>query len=61
MLYAVVCADEVAKARCLSRNADPGRSFSIDEAAFEALRAKFEHVGPDEAFELVDTTRSGQL
>ncbi|HKT83767.1 MAG TPA: AAA family ATPase [Solirubrobacterales bacterium] len=57
-LYAVVCADEVAKARCLSRNAHPGWSFSIGETAFEALRAKLEPVGPDEAFELVDTTRS---
>lgn len=59
-LYAVVCTDEVAKARCLSRNADPDRSFSIDEAAFEALRAKFEPVGPDEVFDLVDTTRLGR-
>lgn len=59
-LYAVVCADEVAKTRCLGRNADPGRSFSIDEATFEALRAKFEPVGSDEAFDLVDTTRLGR-
>jgi predicted kinase len=41
-LYGVVCADEVAKARCLSRNPDRGRSFFIDETAFEVLRKKFE-------------------
>ena len=60
-LYAVVCADEVARARCLSRNADPGRSFVIDEAAFEALRVKFEPLGPDEVFDLVDTTEAPEL
>ena len=40
-LYAVVCAHDVAKARCLGRNAENGWSFLIDEAAFEALRVKF--------------------
>jgi hypothetical protein len=57
-LYAVVCSDEVARTRCLARNADPGASFVIDAEAFDALRAKFEPVEPDEAFELVDTTNS---
>lgn len=55
-LYVVVCADDVAKARCLCRNVEEGRSFLIDEPAFAALRVKFEPVQPDEAFELVDTT-----
>jgi predicted kinase len=58
-LYAVVCAHDVAKARCLGRNAENGWSFLIDEAAFEALRVKFQPVEPDEAFDLVDTTRWG--
>jgi predicted kinase len=57
-LYAVVCSDEVARTRCLARNADPGASFVIHAEALEALRAKFEPVEPDETFELVDTTNS---
>lgn len=57
-LYAVVCADDVAQARCVSRDAQRQRSFLIDHAAFEALRSKFEPVEPDEAYELVDTTPS---
>jgi len=55
-LYVVICADQVAKARCLRRNGEPGGNFVIDEAAFDALRRKFEPTGPDETFELVDTT-----
>jgi predicted kinase len=55
-LYAVVCDDDVALARCLARNAAGGWSFVIDEAALDALRAKFEPVAPDEAHEPVDTT-----
>jgi hypothetical protein len=46
-LYAVVCAHDVAKARCLGRNAENGWNFLIDEAAFEALRVKFQPVEPD--------------
>lgn len=55
-LYRVVCDEDVARARCLARNANPNGAFMIDALAFDALRAKFEPLGPDEPYELIDTS-----
>jgi len=55
-LYRLTCNEDVARARCLGRNVNPGDAFVIDVLAFDALREKFEPVGADEPHELIDTT-----
>ena len=55
-LYRVVCDEVVARMRCLARNTNPVGVFVVDALAFDALRAKFELLGPDEPRELIDTT-----
>jgi predicted kinase len=54
-IYYVRCSEEAARARCRTRNQDPGDSLFIADATFETLKARFEPLGPDEPFELVDT------
>ncbi|MEX1006651.1 MAG: ATP-binding protein [Acidimicrobiia bacterium] len=56
-LYWVTCDEAVARGRVLRRNSDPGASFQILGNAYDELRAKFEPLGPDEQYELIDTTR----
>ncbi len=58
VLYDVRCAEAVARQRCRARNEDTVGSFIIDDAAFDALKAKFEPLGVDEEAEIVDTTPS---
>jgi predicted kinase len=57
-LYWITCDDEVARERVTQRNNEPGASFQILGDAYEELRAKFEPLGADEQFELLDTTTS---
>jgi predicted kinase len=54
-LYWLRCSDEVALARCLSRNGDPG-SFLISAEGFAELKPRFQLPGADEAYEVVDTS-----
>jgi predicted kinase len=54
-LFYVRCAEEVAKRRCLERNANLGTSLYVSENTFEALKARFAPLAADEAFELVET------
>lgn len=49
ILHEVECADEVARARTLARTAAGGRVLEINGAAWDAFRARFEPVMPDEA------------
>jgi predicted kinase len=55
-LYWVTCDEVVARQRVAHRNNQPGASFQILGSAYDELRAKFEPLGPDEQFELIDTT-----
>jgi predicted kinase len=48
-LYSLACADAVAWARIEARNCDLGGSLTITRNTFEALRARFEPLRPDEA------------
>jgi predicted kinase len=48
-LYSLACADAVAWARIEARNRDLGGSLLITRNTFEALRARFEPLQPDEA------------
>ena len=52
-LYWVRCSDETARARCSRR--DDIESYSIDDSAFDLLRAKFEPLGGDEASIVVES------
>lgn len=53
-LYRLACPDEVAWRRIERRNASPGEdSLVIARGTFEALRARFEPLGPDEEREEV--------
>jgi predicted kinase len=54
-LYWVTCSDVVALARCLVRNGDLGDSIYIDENTFDLLKERFEPLGADESFELIET------
>ena len=58
ILYHVVCDDEVARERLLSRDNAGTGSFRIDEQAYNDLRSKYEPLGPDEDHLVID---SGQL
>jgi predicted kinase len=55
LLYWVRCGEEVARARCRARNADLRGSLFIADATFDLLKNRFEPLGPDEPFELVET------
>lgn len=54
-LYWVRCPDAEARRRCLERNRTPGADYYIDENGFEALRAKYEPLGSDEEYQVVET------
>jgi predicted kinase len=56
VLYRVQCPEEIARARCSVRNdqSDIAR-YEVDATMFNALRAKFEELGPDEPFTTVET------
>ena len=54
-LYFVRCSEATARARCVRRNENPGSSLIVTENTFEVLRARFQPLGPDEPFELVET------
>lgn len=56
-LYALRCPDDVARARCIARNGTPG-AFLISPEGYDAIKASFEPLAADEAFELVDTSSS---
>ena len=60
-LYHVRCSEEEARRRCRERNRVLGTSFHIDDAAYDALRARFESLGPDEPFESIDTDGPGRV
>ncbi len=47
-LYRLTCPDEIARQRIESRNADLGQSLFIAPATYDALKARFEPLGPDE-------------
>jgi predicted kinase len=55
-LYEVTCREDIARARCLDRNPQPGVSFEIGPAAFEDLKAKLEPLGEDEEHHTIDTS-----
>ena len=53
-LYRVTCPDEIARQRIGGRNEDLGASLFIAPATYDALKARFEPLGPDErAIEMV--------
>jgi predicted kinase len=54
-LYFVRCSEATARARCLRRNERPEGSLFIAENTFDALKSRFEPLGSDEPFELVET------
>ena len=54
-LYWIRCSAEVARARCLERKRACGADYEIDDSTFEALRVKYEPLGPDEDYEAVET------
>ena len=54
-LYFVRCTEDTARRRCRERNRDPGGSLHIADETFDVLKARFEPLGPDEPFELVET------
>jgi predicted kinase len=54
-LYWVRTDDETALSRCLIRNDHPGSAFIIDAAAYRDLKARFEELGGDEQFEVIET------
>lgn len=55
-LHWLRCPDDVAVARCLARNGQPG-AFLISEQGFHELRARFEPPAADETAEVVDAPR----
>lgn len=63
-LYWLECPDDVALARCLQRNGEPG-AFLISAQDFHDLKTKFEPPASDEVSEVIDcvdesrTTRLG--
>lgn len=54
-LYFVRCSETTARARCLRRNEHPEGSLFVAESTFEILKSRFEPLGSDEPFELVET------
>ena len=47
-LYRLTCPDEVARRRIAGRNEELGTSLFIAPATYDALKARFEPLGPDE-------------
>ena len=47
-LYRLACRDEIARQRIEARNEDLGASLFIAPATYDALKARFEPLGPDE-------------
>jgi predicted kinase len=47
-LYRLTCPDEIARQRIEGRNEDLDASLFIAPAAYDALKARFEPLGPDE-------------
>lgn len=56
VLYNVVCDEKTARRRLAERNADPAGSFLLQGAAYDHLRTKFEDLGDDEAYAVVETS-----
>jgi predicted kinase len=54
-VYALGCAEETARRRCLSRNLNLGGSLFIAPETFDVLRARFQPLAADEAHEVVMT------
>lgn len=54
-IYALRCAEETARRRCLARNLDLGGSLFIAPETFDVLRARFQPLAADEAHEVVTT------
>jgi len=54
-LYFVTCAEQLMLERCRTRNQDLQGSLVIEDNTFEALKSRFEPLGDDEPFELVET------
>jgi predicted kinase len=48
-LYRLTCPDEVARQRIEGRNQDLDASLFIAPATYDALKARFEPLGPDES------------
>jgi predicted kinase len=53
-LYLVQSPDDIARARCRERNRRPGADYRISDEAFDALRSKFQPLGPDEEHEEIE-------
>ena len=47
-LYALSCPHDVARSRCAERSKQDGRGYRISVEAYDALRSKFEPLGPEE-------------
>ena len=54
-LYELRCREDLARARCHSRNNHPDGSFVIDLSAYEALKVYFEPLTDDEDRRVIDT------
>ncbi len=54
-LYAVQCAEETARTRCLQRNSDLRGSLLITAETFDTLRPRFEPLAADEPHEVIVT------
>jgi predicted kinase len=54
-LYLVRCSDATARARCRERNDNLEGSFHIDADAFDVMRSRFESLGSDEQFDVIET------
>jgi predicted kinase len=58
VLYRLSCADDVAWQRIERRNRDLQDSLYITPSTYESLKARFEPLGPDEAFVDVEGSES---
>jgi predicted kinase len=54
-LYWLRCPDDVARQRCLERNALREAAYHITDEAFDQMRSRFEPLDPDEEHELIET------
>jgi predicted kinase len=57
VIYWVRCAEETARRRCVERNQNPAEALTslyIAENTFDTLKARFEPLGLDEPYELVE-------
>ena len=61
-LYFLDCPESIQRERCRIRNHDLQGSLVIDDNTFEIFKARFESVGLDEVFEVIQTTdASGEV